>query len=458
MESIDASFETEAFDHGLAEECSVNHTASVWRIDELTMTASVSQPSPPFFGPWVVRSAFVLAVFGWGVGFYGPPVFLHAVVARTAWPLGLVSTAVTLHFLLGAVLVANLPRLHRRFGLPFVTALGATATALGVVGWAVAREPWQLFVAALLSGGGWVTMGAAAINAIVAPWYARGRPIALAKAYNGASIGGVIFSPLWVVLIERSGFAAASVIVGGVLVAVVATLASVVFAKTPERLGQRPDGDAPCTLAGSLSSVHARPLPGRQLWRSRQFLTLAAGMAAGLFAQIGLIAHLFSLLVPTMGAQVAGLTMGLATACAISGRYIAARMLPIGVDRRLVCCAAYTVQLIGSIVLLAADEPQIGLILSGVVLFGFGIGNATSLPPLVAQMEFAKDDVGRVVALIVATSQATYSFAPAVFGLVLTASDSAGAHIGHDTMTFFFAAAAIQALAVACFLIGRRRA
>jgi uncharacterized membrane protein len=180
--SNDASIDPEASDHWLAEECAVCHTASARRIAELTMTTGVSQLSSPFFGPWVVRSAFVLAVFGWGVGFYGPPVFLHAVVARTAWPLELVSAAVTLHFLLGAVLVANLPRLHRRFGLPFVTTLGAIALALGVLGWAVAKEPWQLFAAALLSGGGWVTMGAAAINAIVAPWYARGRPIALAKA------------------------------------------------------------------------------------------------------------------------------------------------------------------------------------------------------------------------------------------------------------------------------------
>jgi hypothetical protein len=210
--------------------------------------------------------------------------------------------------------------------------------------------------------------------------------------------------------------------------------------------------------AGDMSSAQARSLPGKQLWRNRQFLTLAAGMAAGLFAQIGLIAHLFSLLVPAMGAQRAGLTMGLATACAISGRYLVARVLLIGVDRRLVCCAAFVVQLIGSIVLLAASESQIGLILLGVVLFGSGIGNATSLPPLVAQAEFAKDDVARVVALIVAVSQATYSFAPAVFGLVLTISGGAGAHIGHDTMTFFSAAAAIQVLAIACFFAGRRRA
>ena len=86
----------------------------------------------------------------------------------------------------------------------------------------MASEPWQLFVAALLSGGGWVTMGAAAINAIISPWYSRARPLALGKAYNGASIGGVIFSPLWVALIALVGFAMASAIVGVVMIAVVA--------------------------------------------------------------------------------------------------------------------------------------------------------------------------------------------------------------------------------------------
>ena len=37
-----------------------------------------------FFGWRVVAAVFVLATFGWGLGFYGPPVYLHAVreVAR----------------------------------------------------------------------------------------------------------------------------------------------------------------------------------------------------------------------------------------------------------------------------------------------------------------------------------------------------------------------------------------
>src|SRR5882672_10794353 len=97
-----------------------------------------------FFGWRVVTGAFVLAVFGWGLGFYGPPVYLHAVQEARQWSVVLVSTAVTLHFLIGAIVVANLPALYRRFGLPAVTKAAGLSLGLGVFGWAAATEPWQL--------------------------------------------------------------------------------------------------------------------------------------------------------------------------------------------------------------------------------------------------------------------------------------------------------------------------
>ena len=61
-----------------------------------------------FFGWRVVAAAFVVAIFGWGICFYGPPVLLYAIHARRGWPLPLISGAVTLHFLLGVYI----PRVH----------------------------------------------------------------------------------------------------------------------------------------------------------------------------------------------------------------------------------------------------------------------------------------------------------------------------------------------------------
>ena len=200
-----------------------------------------------FYGWRVVGAAFVLAVFGWGLGFYGPPIYLDTVCRTHGWPVALVGIAVTVHYLAGALVVANLPALYRRFGVPAITKSGAISLALGVAGWALAAEPWQLFVATLFSGAGWVTLAGAALNAIVSPWFNQKRPAALSAAYNGSSIGGVIFSPVWVAVIGLLGFPGAAIAIGMVTVVTIWLLADLFFAKSPGQMGLLPDGEATAT-------------------------------------------------------------------------------------------------------------------------------------------------------------------------------------------------------------------
>jgi Major Facilitator Superfamily len=400
-----------------------------------------------FYGWRVVGAAFVLAFFGWGLGFYGPPVYLHAVREARGFSLAVVSTAVTVHYLGGAFVAANVPALYRRFGLPAVTVAAAILLAAGICGWAIAREPWQLFAATLVSGAGWAAMGGVAVNAIVSPWFVRTRPAALGAAYNGASFAGLIFSPLWVFAIALIGFPAAAALIGVATVVTVGLLAGKFFARTPQQMGLSPDGDAAGAAALPVTSPRARPLPGSLLWRDFGFTTLAAGAAFSLFAQIGLITHLYSLLVPALGKEWAGLVMGIGTGAGMGGRMLVGWLMPARADRRLVACLSYAVQIAGTLVLIAAAGTNIPLLLIGVLLFGVGIGNVTSMPPLIAQVEFVKDDVPRVVALVVAIGQATYSFAPAAFGLLRELSNG----------TYVFAGAAlVYLLAVAALLAGRR--
>ena len=404
-----------------------------------------------FYGWKVVGAAFVLAFFGWGLGFYGPPVYLHAVQAR-GFPLSVVSAAITVHFLLGALVAANIPKLYARFGLPAVTRAAAVALGAGVFGWAVAATPWQLFAAAAVSGAGWAAMSGVAVNAVVSPWFARARPAALGTAYNGASFAGLILSPLWVTAILFAGFPAAAAIIGGAAIVVTWFLASRYFSRTPAEMALAPDGDTPGAPSTPVTSPHAKPLPGALLWRDAAFITLAAGAALTLFAQIGLITHLYSLLVPALGTQWAGIVMGIGTGAGMCGRMAVGWLMPVGADRRLVACASYAMQICGALVLILAAGSNVPLLLTGVLLFGLGIGNATSLPPLIAQVEFVKDDVPRVVALIVAIGQAVYAFAPAVFGLVreFVSIWNGGA--------VFAVAAAVQALSIVALLIGRHAA
>jgi hypothetical protein len=217
-----------------------------------------------FYGWLVVKVAFVLAALGMGIGFYGPAIYLQAIHETRGWPVALISAAVTTHVLIGAIVVANLPVLYRRFGIPMVTKTGAFLLALGIVGWANAAAPWQLFAATLFSGAGWVTMGIAAVNAMVSPWFGRDRPAALAVAYNGANVGGIVFSPLWVMAIGILGFPIAAMTVCGIMVCTTWVLAHQALSRTPQQMRLTSDDDSIDT-ASFLSASRQETLSGSLL-------------------------------------------------------------------------------------------------------------------------------------------------------------------------------------------------
>ncbi len=400
-------------------------------------------------------AALVLGVFAFGVGFHGTGLYLRTIVDTKGWSVSLVSAAVTVHFLAAAGIMPTLPILYRRFGVSQTTKLGAVMLALGVIGWANVDAPWGLFAASLVSGAGWAATCGVALNAIVAPWFDRYRPAALSLAYNGGSIGGLIFPTIWAVGIGFLGFPWTALIVGATMTTTVWMLAGRYFAKSPESMGLTPDGDASTAAAAPVATQAAMPLSGSLLWRNRRFITLAGGMALGFFVQFGMIAHLFSLLVPALGTQAAGLGLGAIGLAAILGRQLFARLLAPGRDRRVAAALNLGVQVIGSIAFFVASGESVFWLLTGIALFGLGIGNGASLPPLIAQVEFTKEDASRAVPAIIAVAQATSAFGPIVFGLIRDLTVDCGASACGNAPLVFATAAFIQVLACACFLSGR---
>ena len=83
-------------------------------------------------------------------------------------------------------------------------------------------------------------------------------------------------------------------------------------------------------------------------------------------------------------------------------------------DRRIAAAINFTVQIIGVLLLIFGNGWV--LLALGCILFGLGIGNLASFPPLIAQKEFNREDVVTVVALIVAINQGVFAFAPAIVG------------------------------------------
>ncbi len=181
------------------------------------------------------------------------------------------------------------------------------------------------------------------------------------------------------------------------------------------------------------------------LLRQPRFLTISIAFAFGLFAQVGLFSHLIARLEPDFDSPLAAFAASVVTLCAVAGRSLLGWVLD-GHDRRLAAMGNLLMQAAGSVLLaFGADAASLA---TGCVLFGLGVGNLTSLPPLIAQREFRAADVGVVVALVIAINQAVFAFAPAIFGWL---HDLDGSYIGP-----FLLAGIVQIAAAAIVVLGRR--
>lgn len=400
------------------------------------------KPVPRFAGWTVTWVAFTVAVFGWGIGFYGPGVFLQTLHQTKGWSIGTISAAITAHFLIGAAIVAFLPELHRMFGMANATIAGAVLTALGIFSWSSAVAPKHLFFAAIVSGSGWAMTSGAAINAMIAPWFDQDRPKALSHAFNGASIGGVLFTPLLVWLIAGIGFQPAAFALGFAMVLIVGLLSHQWLRHGPADLGVATDGKPLASTAKP--ERDAVRLPRWTLIQTKHFITVSAAFALALFAQVGLLAHLLARLSPELGSTGAAAALSLTTIAAVAGRYLLGWLIG-SHDRRYAACVNFLVQSFG--VGLLCIGTGIPILLVGCVLFGLGVGNVAALPALIAQKEFRAADVGTVVALVIAINQAVFALAPAILGSLRDISSN-------YTLSFGIVAA-IQVAAALVVLAGR---
>src|SRR5215470_12834837 len=155
-----------------------------------------------YHGWLVVGAAFLIAFFGWGIGFYGPGIYLVALQQRHGWSTADISSAVTTYYLLGATLILFIGGVFERLGARRTISAGAIAMACGAVLLTLVSHPWHVYAAFGVMSCGWAAMSGAAINIIIAPWFDKRRGLAISLALNGASAGGIVITPLLILLIE----------------------------------------------------------------------------------------------------------------------------------------------------------------------------------------------------------------------------------------------------------------
>lgn len=365
-----------------------------------------------FHGWKVVATAFLVAMFGWGFGFYGTSVYLATLAEARGWAAGTLGAAITGYYLFGAALLSNVPRAIERFGERRVLLAGSVAMGAAVLAVTRVTETWQLWPAFLAMSFGWATMSGVMVNALISPWFDRRLGMAISLALNGASCGGVIVAPLLILAIDRLGFTAG---IGVVVAAMAVTLwpAALLFlGSTPAQRGLAPDGAE--VDRSRRPAAAPRPSTGTLL-RLPAVQSVMAASAIGLFAQAGFLTHQVAFLAPRLVPETLSLAVGLTTGAAIVGR-VATGFVIDRVDPRIAMAVTLAVQIAALVVL--ATMSSVPATLLACTAYGLGVGNLITLPSLILRREVTPTAFTSAVGLVMAGSQLTYAFAPLAIGLL----------------------------------------
>lgn len=371
-------------------------------------------PSGSAFHGWrVVAACFVIAAFAWALGLFGSSVYLQAVTAAHGWPIADVAAAITLFFVVSALVQRSVGRGIDRWGPRPVLLSGAVLMALGVAAIGQVTARWQLYPCFVMIGVGWSTLSTTGLTATVAPWFERYQGRSMTLAIMGASIGAIVGVPALLLAVGKLGLASGLTMVGLVAAVVLLPLiARVLRFRRPEDIGQRRDGAAPIAEVAIVPQWPPTATPENRhllLWSA------AAAFALALTVQIGFITHHVALAAPALGTEGAGLLVSATGVAAFVGRLVLARIVD-RVDIRLLACGVMLAQT--SALLVLAFVPSTAVLVGASLVYGYGIGHVTTLGPVVVRREFGATAFGATYGTAATVIQLTSAFGPALFGVM----------------------------------------
>ncbi len=391
-----------------------------------------------FHGWWMVAGCMAVAMVAWSFALYGPSVYLHTISQTHHWSIGLVSSALTLSFLVNASVLSFVGSAITKHGPRLVMALGAAVMAAGFVAMSQISEIWHVYASFALMGLGWSCLSTTAITSSLAPWFERYQGRAVSTAMLGASIGGMVGVPILLALIAWLGFNKAMIIVALILLSTVWSVSFFILRHRPQDLGLYPDGEAPVSQANKpLAKVWSRAEALRTL--ALRSIALTFGLA--LMVQIGFLTHQVSLLLPARGQAATAGCVTAAAMLAFAGRILLAKFS----DRLDVRQIAFAVLLTAgaSLGLGFLFPDQVWALVVCVLGYGFTAGNITTLPPVIVRREFGAASFGAIFGIAATLMQLMSAMGPAFFGLLYDLSGGYRLPLGLAALLNVFAAVII---------------
>lgn len=365
-----------------------------------------------FYGWRIVAVCLVASVFANALGLFGAGVYLHALVEQKGWPTGLVSGAITLFYVMSALLLIPVGEILGRFGPQPIFALGISALAGGVAAIGHVAAPWQTYAAFLVMGVGWACLSMTAVATTLAPWFERHQGRAVSIASLGASVGGLAGVPVLLFGIDRLGFAATTTVGAASALLLMLPLAAFVLKRRPQDMGLLPDG---AVAASATTSARAAAWNRRDALRTAALRSVMAGFGIGMMVQVGFVTHQVSLLSPALGAAGTSIAVSVTAIAALLSRLVLARFA----DQMSARTTAAVMMMVAASSLAAmAVWPMPAMLVVGSMLMGMTIGNVTTLAPIIVRREFGAAAFGAVYGIASCVIQLATALGPSFYGLL----------------------------------------
>ena len=256
---------------------------------------STKETGQIYYGWKIVAAIFVLLTFTSGLSFYNHAIYLNALATQPAFDVRTASMAVSIFFLTGGVVGLFVAKWVQDYDPRICISAGAIISFLSLTALAYVSAVWQLFVVYGFFGAGFSASSIIPATTLVTRWFRRKRALALSVASTGLSLGGVVLTPLSILMVESLGFETAAPWIGSMFLVGVIPVAWIYLRESPESMGLHIDGITPeiedeIVVTGT-SSIEEDGVSFKEARSRRFFWGVSLAYIFLMAAQVGGIAH-----------------------------------------------------------------------------------------------------------------------------------------------------------------------
>ncbi len=373
-------------------------------------------PSRVFYGWYVVYAIGFVMTTTAGLAFYNLPVLLDAFVSERGFAVSLASNTTAAFFIAAGIAGLIAGQLVDRFDPRYTIIGGSVLASLALLSMGWVTQPWQLFAFYIVFGFAYGLCGLVPTTTLISRWFERRRALAMSVGSTGLSLGGVVFTPIAVLLIHHLGLSGAAPWIALAFFLGTVPVTYFIVRASPHAMGLLPDGGA--SGEGNDGEL-PRDVPLAQIWRTRFFIALAVAFLFGLGAQVGGIAHIYRLANVRVGVETAATAVALLAVASLVGRLVAGWAL-LHMSSRAMTIVLLGWQTFTLSLLSIADGPV--FVPAAAVLFGLNSGSLLMMQPLLLAEAFGVKNLGRIYSVSQVVGVVGYSLGPAIAGYLYEAS------------------------------------